>query len=367
MHPRTTSVYSRPGSRVRLSAKKLFFSVNEIATALHNKFASPTIMSKKKEGTRMKVMQTLLSIVIICCMVAGTLLVGGCQQTEAHAQWAAYAFDQTTTPKEGGPGIISTFTLEETINISGTPSLDGVWELKIDGEYLGKKLTDLSTVKHDTSSGELVATEISSQVECHEVKHTIYDIVDPNKSHPNEAEATLYIPTGDIATTATYYWIYPLAEYSDTDGTTGVWSYIVTDEMQTEKNANPDISYWPYTEGDFQSFDKWVFQGMYGTGWKAFKGFAERGGSKRLKDGNISFTLGNWSYDYSIEATTTNIEAYTFDAWDVSAEVGFQGNTLSYEGTFVEDLPVPTYLKVSLDIGDGNGTFTYNMTDLELA
>ncbi|MBN2099660.1 MAG: hypothetical protein JW753_08700, partial [Dehalococcoidia bacterium] len=136
------------------------------------------------------------------------------------AQWAAYAFDETVTPKSGGSGEIESFTIESVYSDE-----DGVREFKIEGTYLGKETAQIKTQKMVavTSPTYSFTTEnITASLECYKVKHRVTVVKDETgETHPDWAEITLWIPAGDLETTATYFWIYPKAEYVDSEDNEG--------------------------------------------------------------------------------------------------------------------------------------------------
>ena len=279
------------------------------------------------------------------------------------AQWAAYAFDETVTSSSGGSGKIQSFTIESVYSEDAK-----VREFKIEGTYLGKEITQIKTQKTVlvTSPSYSTATEnVTASLECYKVKHHVTVVEDETgDTHPAWAEMTLWIPTGDLETTATYFWIYPKATYVDSNGKTGEWSYYLTEAMQNEMSNPPTgqtIYYQPVTEGDFYGYDDWTFFGLYGWGWFWFQGFAE-GGQQQLKVG--SWTGGGCNY--SCTKGDKTIGSYTFSAWTLDASCTGQGYSGGYKGTFSRGLPLPIYLKVGSTSEGSSNYFEYTLTDLEL-
>lgn len=279
------------------------------------------------------------------------------------AQWAAYVFDQSVTPTSGGTGKIQSFTINSVYSDEGKAR-----EFKIEGTYLGKETTQVATQKMvitSTPTYGVTTTEVTTSLECYKVKHHVTVVKDETgDTHPAWADITLWIPTGDLETTMSYFWIYPKATYVDSDSNEGGWSYYLTDAMQNEMQNPPagqTISYLPVTEGDFYGYDEWTFYGLYGWGWFWFKGFAE-GGQQQLEV--ASWSYGGCSYDCS--KGNKSIGGYTFSAWTLDVSCTGQGYTGGYKGIFSHDLPLPIYLKVASSGEDSSNYFEYTLTDIQL-
>jgi hypothetical protein len=280
------------------------------------------------------------------------------------AQWAAYAFGDTVEPKSGGSGKIDSFTIESAYNDE-----DGLRKFEIEGTYLGKETTQIKTQKMVTTTTPFSMTteNVTATLECYKVKHRVTVLQDDTgDTHPDWAEITLWIPTSDLETSTLYFWIYPKAEYVDSNGDDGEWSYYLTDAMQAEMDNPPagqTVAYLPVAEGDFYGFDDWAFFGLYGWGWFWFKGFAE-GGAQELKEG--SWTAGGYGCSYNCSKVNKTIGSYTFSAWSLAYSCTGEGSTGGYEGIFSEDLPLPIYAKFSSSGGGTSTYWEYTLTDLEL-
>lgn len=279
------------------------------------------------------------------------------------AQWSAYAFGETVKPKSGGSGEIDSFTIESVYSEDGKAR-----KFKIEGTYLAKETAQIKTQKMVmvTSPPYGSTTEnVTASLECYKVKHRVTVLEDETGgTHPDWAEMTLWIPTGDLETTSMIVWIYPKAEYVDSEYNEGNWSYYLTDAMQAEMQNPPagqTITYLPVTEGDFYGYDGWAFHGLYGYGWFWFQGFAE-GGQQQLKVG--SWAAGGWTYNCS--KVNKTIGGYTFSAWSLEVTGSSEGYTGGYKGIFSEDLPLPIYLKVGSSGEGSSNYFEYTLTDLEL-
>ncbi len=287
---------------------------------------------------------------------------GGNGNNTETAQWAAYAFDETVKPVSGGTGKIKSFTIESVYNDEGKAR-----EFKIEGTYLGKETTQIATQKMVTTSTPpyITTTNVTTSLECYKVKHRVTVIKDETgDTHPDWADITLWIPTGDLKTTATYFWIYPKATYVDSDGHEGEWSYYLTEAMQNEMQNPPagqTISYLPVMEGEFHGYDNWTFYGLYGWGWFWFKGFAE-GGQQQLK-------VASWAYggcNYACTKGDKTIGNYTFSAWTLDVSCSGQGYSGGYKGIFSHDLPLPVYLKVASSGEGSSNYFEYTLAALQL-
>jgi len=273
------------------------------------------------------------------------------------AQWAAYAFDETVKPKSGGSGEIESFTIESVYSED-----DEAREFKIEGTYLGKENAQIKTQKMVTSTTPpyMTTENVTTSLECYKVKHRVRVVKDETGgTHPDWADITLWIPTGDLETTATFFWIYPKAEYVDSAGHEGEWSYYLTEAMQNDTTA----SYLPVAEGDFYGYDDYTFFGLYGYGWRWFQAFAE-GGAQELKEG--SWAGAGYGCTYNCAKVNKTIGSYTFSAWSLEYSCTAEGSTGGYAGIFSEDLPLPIYAKFSSGSGGSSDYWEYTLTDLEL-
>ena len=282
-------------------------------------------------------------------------------------QWAAYAFDQEVSPKTGSSGTIESFTITETYNEEGV-----IREFEIAGTYEGTENTEIKTTKWEMDLAppyDSTETTVSTWMDCYKVKHRVTVLRDDSgEEHPDWAEVTVWIPTDEFATAALYFWIYPKAEYLDSDGHTGKWSYYLTEAMQNEMQNPPSgkqIVYLPYLEGEFYGYDASAFHGLYGWAWFWFASFAE--------EGDLYFEEGSWSWGfegvsstYSVTPVTESIGSYTFDAWSVNIAWSYGGDAGEYSGIFSPDLPIPIYLKLGATSGSGQTYFEYELTDLTL-
>jgi hypothetical protein len=281
--------------------------------------------------------------------------------TEAE-QWAAYAFDQTVTPQSGSPGTIQSFTMLENYSDGGS-----TWQFEITGTYLGIENTEIKTTRIEMDLDppyDYTETTVSTLMDCYKVNHHVTVLqAPPGEVYPEWADITVWIPTTGFAT-GQYFWIYPKAEYADSDGNSATWSYYLTQAMQDEVNNPPpgeSILYVPYTEGDFYSYDTFVLDGLYGWGWSWFDAYAV-GGQQYLEEGSWSESYGGVTYTYSCTAVVESIGAYSFHAWDLDISWTDGTDTFEYRGIFSPDLPVPIYLKV----GAATSYWEYELTDLTL-
>jgi len=271
------------------------------------------------------------------------------------AQWAAYAFDETVTPKSGGSGKIKSFTIDSVYTEEGK-----VREFTIEGTYLGTETTQIGTQKMVTSSTPpyMSTTNVTTSLECYKVKHHVTVVKDETGgTHPAWADITVWIPTAEFGTSVSYFWIYPKATYADSDGHTGEWSYYLTETMQSDTTA----SYLPVSEGDFYGYDDWMLFGLYGWGWYWFEPFSE-GGQQELKE-------ATWAYggcSYSCSKGSKAIGSYSFTSWTLDANCTGEGYTGGYKGTFSADLPLPLYLRVGGSSAGTSNYFEYTLTGLQL-
>jgi hypothetical protein len=275
-------------------------------------------------------------------------------------QWAAYAFGDTVQPSSGGSGKIKSFTIDSVYTDDGK-----VREFKIEGTYLGKETTQVATQKMvitSTPTYDVTTTNVTTSLECYKVKHHITVVKDEtNETHPAWAETTIWIPTADFGTSASYIMIYPKATYVDSDNHTGEWSYYLTEAMEAEMQGQTGVSYLPITEGDFYGYDGWTLYGLYGYGWIWFQAFAE-GGQQHLEVG--SWTIG--TYKYTCAKVDKTIGGYTFHAWSVEYSATAGDSSGGWKAIFSPDLPLPIYSKYGGSGGGSSNSFEYTLTNLEL-
>ncbi|MEM2900088.1 MAG: hypothetical protein QXT63_04800, partial [Thermoplasmata archaeon] len=251
------------------------------------------------------VLVTMLFFVIAS---AGCVNTSDNKKTEKGGKWSAYMFEETVTPKTGTSGKIKTFKYDEKyINDNK------VTELDVLGTYLGKVTEPIYTNRTEmtTNTYQVNFSHVSTNLECYKVKHDItVKRDDTNSGYANESSITVWIPTSGFNTSATYFWIYPKAEYSDEKGNSGSWSYYLTTQMQDEMNNPPEgkmIYYTPVVTGsdyidDACSLALW---GMYGWGWYWFHAYAD--GSSELKEGTVVHHYGTVSYTHIIKKVTKTI------------------------------------------------------------
>jgi hypothetical protein len=287
---------------------------------------------------------------------------GGTDNNTETQQWAAYAFGDTVQPASGGSGKIKTFTIDSKTTEDGK-----VREFKIDGTYLGKDTAQIVTQKTvmNLSTYETTVENVTHSLECYKVKHHITVVRDDTgETHPEWAETTLWIPTGEMETSAAIFWIYPKASYADSDNHTGEWSYYLTEAMQNEMSNPPtgtSVFYSPISEGDFYGYDEYAFFGLYGWGWAYFQAFAE-GGGYDLEEAHVSMP----TLSYNCTKVDKTIGGYTFHAWSVDWSVTTGGSSGGWTAIFSPDLALPIYSKFG-GSGEGSGSsFEYTLTDLQL-
>jgi hypothetical protein len=272
----------------------------------------------------------------------------------AAEQWAAYDFDQTVSPASGASGMIDTFTIEETYVDEGETR-----RFEIEGEYLGKVTANIKTFRYDVNTYQ--TTTVTTPVECYKIKHRITVLQAPTgDDNPDWADLTVYIPASEFETTATYFWIYPMATYSDSDGHTGEWGFYLTQAMQDEIDE-VTATYYPYMDGDFYSFDSWALFGLYGWAWTWFGAYTTEG-DDYLEEGSWSYG----GYNYSCTLGTEAIGSYSFDAWNLTIAWSYGEDSGEYEGIFSPDLPLPIYLKIGNTSEGSENYFEYDLTELEL-
>ena len=283
------------------------------------------------------------------------------------AQWAGYNFGTTVKPSSGGSGKVKTFTYEFAYNDD-----DGLRKMNVEGTYLGTVNEPILTQKmtYSTATYDFTYENITTMMNCYKVKHRVTVIAnETDETYPAWAETTLWIPVDVPETSAQSYWLYPKAEYVDSDGDEGSWSYYLTDAMENESQNPPagtSVTYVHAWEGEVyhQGFFDWTYLGLYGWGWSWFKDFAE-GGAQELHEGTWGGSAYGYSYD--CDKVEKTVGGYKFDAWSLDFTVNLgDGESGGYQGIFSEDLAMPLYWRFGSSSG-GDGTYwEYTMTDLEL-
>ena len=280
--------------------------------------------------------------------------------TPEAQQWAAYAFDQVVDAASGGSGTVESFTIVETYNEDGE-----IRKFSLDGTYLGTG-GGVKTARFETdlSTAETTETTVTTPIPCHQVKHRVTVLQDDTgEEHPDWADVTVYIPTGDFETSVQYFWIYPMAEYEDSMEREATWSYYVSQAMTDEMSSPPagkSIMYMPYVDGEFYGYDEWALWGLYGWAWFWFDDFAT--GMRDLEEGSYSFG----GFSYSVGQVDKTVGDYTFDAWSINVTYSTGGESGGYQAILCDDLPLPIYLKVGQSGGDDVDYFEYELTDIAL-
>jgi hypothetical protein len=318
----------------------------------------------------MKRRKIFLAALAICTLLAAVMLSAcgeGGEGKVSEEQWTAYAFDQEVSPDTGNSGKVKSFTIRDKYNEGSA-----IREFEIAGTYEGRENTEIKTTKMEMSLTPPYGfsnTTVSTQMDCYKVKHRVTVLRDDTGAqHPSWADITVWIPKTSLWTTSQYFWIYPKSAYSDSDGHQGMWSYYLTEAMQNEMQNPPagkQVVYYPYTEGDFYDYDTWAFHGLYGWAWTWFQSFAQNG-ERRFEQGSWTWSVGGATSTYSCSPVTKTIGSYTFDAWSVTVDWSYQGNSGQHKGIFSPDLPLPIYLKIGATGESGQNYFEYELTGLTL-
>ncbi|MEM1513850.1 MAG: hypothetical protein QXN45_03065 [Candidatus Thermoplasmatota archaeon] len=286
------------------------------------------------------------------------------QPQEEHEQWTAYNFENVVKPATGNEGKIKSFSVIETY-----VEEDEIRKFEINSTYMGKENTEIKVrrMEIDIPTYNFIERNISVWMECYKIKHRIRVVQAPEDEHPDWCEIIAWIPTSKIEAIGTYLWICPKAEYLDSRGNFGKWSYYMNESMQDEMSNPPHgkmISYSPYTEGNFYGFDIWALYGWYGWAWAWFGLFA-KGGKYYLEEGSFTYTYGGAIYSYVCSSTVKNVGSYKFKAWEIKIRSSYGGETAEYKGIFSPSLPIPIYLKIG-GRGEGKYYWEYELVDIKL-
>lgn len=259
-------------------------------------------------------------------------------------KWSAYVFDQVIKPATGGTGALQSFVMEQSLTEDGQTRT-----FSIEGTYLGKATEQIKTNKLDTAAGYDTIV-VTTPVECYKVKHRVTQIEgEPDEDMPDWFETTVYIPTGGVDSSTAFLWLFAMSSSEDSEGSSGMWSYYLTSEMQ-----NDGSFYLPYTEGDYEVYDSWVTYGLYGYAWPWMQSFAE-GGDKSLTEGSWSYG----GYSYSIEEKSKTLGSYEFDIWALDITMGAEAH---YKTEVSASLPLP----VLLDFGADGDRYVYELKSVTL-
>lgn len=280
------------------------------------------------------------------------------------AQWAGYNFGKTVKPSSGGSGQIRSFTYE-----FGYKDDDGLREFNIEGTYLGRVNEPILTQKmtYSTATYEFTYENVTTMMDCYKLKHRVTVITnETDEEYPEWSETTVWIPVKVPEDSTMGAWLYPKAEYLDSEGNEGGWSYYLTTAMENEMDNPPagtSVTYIYAWEGEtFEGgFVDWTYIGLYGWGWSWFKDFAE-GGSQKLEAGS----WGAGGHTYRCEKIKKTIGAYTLDAWSLEFSISYGGDSAGYKGIFSEDLAMPLYWKFGSSSSGDDTYWEYEMTDLVL-
>lgn len=320
-------------------------------------------------------MKHLLVSLVATMMVVMVAASAGCvspsnnnKKPATGDKWAAYNFDENVKANSGATGKLKTFKYEEK-----RVDDNKVVELDVVGSYLGRanegilaNKTVINSATYQTSYSVL-----TTNVDCFKVKHDItVKRDDTNSGYANTSSVTVWIPTAGFNTTATYFWIYPKAEYSDSNGHAGSWSFYLTSAMQAEMDNPPSgetILFTPVITGTDYIDDagSLVLWGMYGWAWYWFHGYAD--GSSEIKEGTVSYNFGGAAYVHSIKKVTRTVGTYTFTAWDISQKWSSAGEgSAEYRIVISEDLAIPFYLKAGGSSSQSTDYYEYELKDLTI-
>ncbi len=272
---------------------------------------------------------------------------------DTSSNWYAYDFETNVQAEDDITGKLKEFSFREIYNENGS-----VKEFEVTSTILGKKEVDIKVTRVSIEGWNYTETTEEVTIEATEIKHRVEVIRDDSGGyHPDWVELNVFLPEGDYST-GQFFWIYAITEYLDSDGNEGVWSYYLTEEMQSS-----GAMYIPYIEGDMNNYDSWILFGLYGWAWTWFQPFTD---NLELEEGTINVPIGGGAFSYSITKTTETVGDYEFEAYNVKSNaVSFEGGA-SLEGTFSPTLPVPIYVKVG---GSGLDYYSYyeiELTDVEL-
>lgn len=283
------------------------------------------------------------------------------KETEKETTWKGYKFEETVTPNSGAPGKLKEFVAIETYNDNGTCR-----KFEIHATYLGKENIQITVQKMVMGQGMPTTTLINITKSTYKIKHRIKVLQDDSGDvHPEWAEITVYIPEDKFTSYRHYFWIYSRAEYVDSDGNKGMWSYYMTQEMMEEMNTSKAM-YFPYIEGEFYGYDSWVLYGMYGWAWIWFQPFVE---SYHFTEGTISVGsvgVGTGGYTYTCHKTIKTVGQYTFTAWEVTCSAVSFSDSGTLKGVFSPSLPVPIYFLCGGSTETSYSYYEFELKDITL-
>ncbi len=258
-------------------------------------------------------------------------------------RWRAYDFDSVLTTDLGEAGVLRSFTVDVAVD-----SETGASRLHVEGAYVGREVVQTTTRISGGGSGSSNGQSgtVTTTVECFEVKHHIVNVNDRGQRTDDAwVDVTVWIPTDNVQLSGTDFGACCRAEYVDSEGDNGTWSYHVEQAMIDEANAaSPpgSLSYEPWTEGSFHGIEQSVVRTLYALPLGTFEdyargghrpleemhGYSERGpqGAMTLDCFPVTRIMGNCSltsYEVTMTITATN------------------GRSLVAKGSFAAQLPLP--------------------------
>ncbi len=261
--------------------------------------------------------------------------------------WNAFEFEEKVEEDGDEIGTLTEFTYVQTYSEEGS-----VKEFEVHTTYKGITETEITVVKYDLT--DYSEEEVSFTIDAYELEHRVEVLRDDeDEGLPEWSELTVYLPSEEFDTGGEYFWIFAKAEYVDSDGRDGLWSYYLTEDMQDEQ-AGGDTMYAPYVENDLYNYDSWVLFGLYGFGWMWFEPLAE----SYFEEGSVDVTTPGGSFSYQVEETTVSLSGYTFTGYEVTCSAVTFEDSVELKGTFVPSLSVPVYLRV----GDDSTSYEIELT-----
>lgn len=272
---------------------------------------------------------------------------------DAGERWYAYQFDAPATPRGGSPGLVRAFSFTTTREENARATI-----VDVAADVLPASVEQVRSQRVDLTSGSFEPTIVTFPVETFQVRHVLTVQRDDTGEH---AEGETAIVTVSIPTEAAPPGMGAIGEFAkivvERDGVASTLESFVPD---TERAADPNAMYLPFTEGE-DAASWWgldLFLATYGLSF--FSAWAT--GEQEFEEGR--FDYGGVYYD--VAKATFEVGGYSFDGYRLSWGVASPDGSGGYRLEVSPDLPIPISSRFATDAVDASSVYGFELTDVEI-
>lgn len=307
----------------------------------------------------------ILNALLAACIVAGICSPTGCgrqgsaEQGDSQAQWSAYAFDNVTVPVRGDSGVLKSFQAQITTTRNGVSTV-----LCLKGVNQGMESIQVETVgtrsNNESMLGSPDATVVTT-LQCSKIQHRITIVKDGLSAvDPRDwMDIVVWIPTADRSLSRTFFGVCVQAQYADSSGDMGFWSY--SGPPQSE-----GVGVAPYHTGRFNGVDENVLYALYAMPLQ-FIGEFTVGEGRFLADQKYSIKSNGITVDHQCFPVLRSIGDCDFNSWELEQISAGNGARNVVRASLCPDLPIPFYISCSAQTGAESGSIEFMLEDLEIA